>query len=262
MAKQDETINIKELLEKYAVDKTKKRFEIKDLEYNFSVKTKGKWYESGEYDEQKVNDLFNRYNDLMYHREKVEKLDDVISDILHWGGISNADGLVDLYTKRLQCWINDKDKVAPTSWDAIMENFQTEGERRKRPQLASWSKVLAAYTFKLGDEDKHKKFFIYDSRVAIALNIIDEDHYWFLPEGRGNKIVPAFIKKSKPKNNTYDAKKSYQCYCESLRKNGGVTLERQLFMLGGYLDFKMPEWRDCIFVNPQKKEDANNEEQE
>ena len=35
-------------------------------------------------------------------------------------------------------------------------------------------------------------------------------------------------------------------------------MERQLFMLVDFLDFKLPEgvnWRNCIFVNDQKKRD-------
>lgn len=176
-----------------------------------------------------VDTRFREWNKAMYDaksEKSFQKFMKIIADIFNWGGVG-SDKLKRPYAEKL--------------WNG---NFSFESTNDT--PLSSWSKVLAAYTFNLPNND-NGKFFIYDSRVAVALNIIAPEYKWFLPEEYGHSMVFALIKSSRKKSEP--AQESYQRYCQSLRQQGGVALERQLFMLGKILDFRCKNWRKCIFVN-------------
>lgn len=83
-------------------------------------------------------------------------LTQVVDDILRWGGITNRTKLV----KDLSKAIRDikRDNIPDTEIDVILRKAKNQSSWR----IASWSKILAAY--------KPGVFFIYDSRVAIALS--------------------------------------------------------------------------------------------
>ena len=198
-----------------------RRIDETSLTYRY-IDSNGKQYNSPD-----VDKLFLDWNDRMLNKEQTEeKLQNIIAEIFKWGGVG-SNKLRQHYAKKL---LNN---------DLTFENNQ------KTP-FSSWSKVAAAYTFNLDDS---QKYYIYDSRVAIALNVIIPDYPWYLPEERGHNIVFALIKNSRKKSEA--AKKSYERYCNALRERGGSNLERELFMLGKMLDFRPSnDWRRSIIVDP------------
>lgn len=93
--------------------------------------------------------------------------------------------------------------------------------------LSSWTKVLAAYA--------PERFWIYDSRVAVALCFLYRDVNWFIPSPH-NKAADN-LKKVIDKDRLSDLpEKSYKKYLELLKdvRNQG-RCEKKLFMLGGVL---------------------------
>lgn len=171
---------------------------------------------------------------------------DVITEILNWGfGERNDDDRITMINRyrdsilQLPQHVPGQDNIEQI--DQLL--FQRRGNlfTQSWNNIASWSKVLAAYN--------PDNFFIYDSRVAMALNIIDNECGWYLPEGKGHNIVFAIIKQNQTGRQVRNKKESYRCYCNSLRGNGGgANLERQLFMLGGLLEFQCDNLWDSIKV--------------
>ena len=98
-----------------------------------------------------------------------------------------------------------------------------------KDKLSSWTKILAAYD--------PNRFWIYDTRVAIALCFLDP-YEWFIPGngGRENRIGGVLIE-AQAKNQ----KDSYNEYLSLLRNDQIAPwmrghYEKQLFMLGGLLE--------------------------
>lgn len=167
-----------------------------------------------------VNQTFEVFYNDLHNASNTDELQTVIQKIFDWGGVG-SDKLKKYYAEKL------------FRGDLSFESQQNT-------PLSSWSKVLAAYTFK---DATNPKYFIYDSRVAIALNIIDKEHKWVLPNAQGYSAIFALIKQSQKKS---EAKTSYQRYCEALQEKGGVSLERKLFMLAKKLTFNCDNWREFI----------------
>lgn len=161
----------------------------------------------------------------------------VIKEILNWGfgetTDKNREGIVEKHCNS----IKNLFKYGKENIDEILFQRKDKLFSKSWENIASWSKVLSAF-----DPDN---YFIYDSRVAVALNIISPEE-WYLPEEHGHTIVFALIKNGQ--NTRPQRKESYKRYCESLRREGGRELERSLFMLGKMLDFKCDNWRKYIFV--------------
>lgn len=179
------------------------------------------------FDSPRVDELFSGWNQRMREAQTEEDFTLIIRDIFDWGGVG-SDRLKEHYAGKLH-------------------GNATSFESPENTPLSSWSKVLAAYTFDLPDNGDNK-FYIYDSKVALALNIIDHEHPWYLPEERGHDVVFALIKRSRPRSES--AETSYERYCSVLRQQGGTALERRLYMLGKMLDFQCDNWRNCISVDP------------
>lgn len=205
------------------------------------------WHQNRNQHGRHVDLNINRtYSD--WHERLPTDPEGVITEILNWGFGERNDDDRRMMINRYYNSISQLLQNVPGQ-DNIVQIDQLLFQRRGNlftqswNNIASWSKVLAAYN--------PDNFFIYDSRVAMALNIIDNECGWYLPAGKGHNIVLAIIKQNQTRGQVRTLKESYRCYCESLRQHGGVTLERQLFMLGKMLDFQSNAWRRCIFVNPE-----------
>ena len=105
--------------------------------------------------------------------------------------------------------------------------------------LASWSKVLAAYD--------PQQYYIYDSRVAVALKMLywgDERFHWFIPQGR--ELLSVILNKTQESDTQ---RESYGRYLRLLNATGNAPhYERQLFMLGDLFEFQCDQLLDCIKV--------------
>lgn len=134
--------------------------------------------------------------------------------------------------------------------------------------LASWTKILAAY--------KPDEFWIYDSRVAIALRFLNQflrktytptryESEWYTPapktsDGDGDtrklqKIIGEGAYASA--NRRIHASRCYQDYCNLLKKNNNPSLlEKKLFMLGGLLnDLSELNANNNNRINPKYRRD-------
>lgn len=187
--------NLMECIEKYEADN--------GIKINYSWKGK---------DEGDVNDLFSDWNRKLnsaIENNNLTELTDTINAILRWGGINR------LKKERLKHYICKIQKIS-------------EGDEiDSQTLLSSWTKILAAYN--------PKKYFIYDSRVAIALKFLIREYDWFIPKRR-NDTVGSYLR------NNYQEKltesQSYQKYLTLLFNveecKRGIC-EKKLFMIGGTL---------------------------
>ena len=206
------------------------------LEYSFTDKKKKNWNSST------VDDLFNKWNgDIAKAREKNNPMQvrDVIKAIFEWGGVGSAE-LLKVYEPK------------------ILSNADNDSLAKKHGgNLSSWSKVLAAYD--------QKNFFIYDSRVAVALNLIYQDQnirinerfVWFIPTGRS---ILSQVMKQELKEKEEKATESYSRYLALLKEaipddsewKKRREIEQKLFMLGGYYEFRCSDWMKYIQHKKEK----------
>lgn len=102
-------------------------------------------------------------------------------------------------------------------------------------RLSAWTKVLAAYD--------NKRFWIYDSRVAIALSFLYKDINWYIPQANDrNGEHPQLVNIINEINHRREGTtilSPEDSYCLYLRRMGETQdpchIEKQLFMLGGFL---------------------------
>jgi len=113
-------------------------------------------------------------------------------------------------------------------------NYLTAGNLKKLSVItgiSSKSKILAAW--------EPDRYFIYDARVAIALQKLYFDEYKFsIPTPKTSENRKAEIKEITGKlKQSRGCRVNYREFCEGLRKTGqGNQLEKKLFMLGGYIE--------------------------
>lgn len=208
LKKMIETCNIKEMVKK-VIGKD-------NLEYSWKGKN--------------AQDVENRFTEFCKGLKSQEKIIETIKSILKWGGIRIKDDTKDIYGKAIN-------ELKDGEQSDILDSFLNILKLRKKVQnISSWSKLLAACTY--NTEDINKKFWIYDSRVAIALNIIWKTNgyspCWYMPSSRSknNAAVIALLEQ----NSSPDLIDSYKCYCKLLRKLGpkdALAMEQSLFMFGG-----------------------------
>ena len=127
----------------------------------------------------------------------------------------------------ISCWINP---LCPVSCIVRTDPLTL---------LSGWTKVLAAYD--------NTRFWIYDSRVAIALSFLYRDINWYIPPAndQGGKhpqlvnIINAINSRREGMGTTLSPEDSY---CLYLRRMGETQnpchIEKLLFMLGGFLGNK------------------------
>ena len=138
------------------------------------------------------------------------KLASVIDQILKWGGINR------LKAERRDHYV-EKIRLGISRGQEIDENTL----------LSSWTKILAAY--------EPEEYWIYDSRVAIALKTLVPEYDWFIPTRR-NDSVGSFLRNRY--TNALTEAESYEKYLSLL---SGVdarrrrSCEQKLFMLGGQI---------------------------
>ena len=125
---------------------------------------------------------FNRYSSDL--RNALDRIDDPasneiihqsVSQILYWGRITNGNLVTD-YTDAIQ----EVKRENITDIDSLLRIVGATANQR----IASWTKILAAY--------EPGEFFIYDSRVAIALSFIfwklGLPCFWQIPPPREKNI--------------------------------------------------------------------------
>lgn len=147
-------------------------------------------------------------------RHDTAALENIVGEIFRWGGVG-SERLKKVYAQRLR----DQDTSVGAS---------------SVTPLSSWSKVLAAYA--------PKKFFIYDSRVAIALKVLVPEYAWFLPRSRqtdGRRQLTACLRVNDRRAKTQA--ESYRNYLEILPEGQQLECERTLFMLGRNIDVTVAE---------------------
>ncbi len=164
--------------------------------------------------------LFQKFHDALKNavetqdQSRVKKIIRLI--VVNWGGIKgNADSTIDRYAM---------DLIGNTLLNDISNG------------IASKSKILAAW-----DPDQ---YYIYDSRVAIALQKLYLDQYKFkipTPNTGNNKAKKKKINETirKLTRQTADNAEAvdYLNFCAGLRNTGrGSEWEKKLFMLGGYIE--------------------------
>lgn len=158
--------------------------------------------------------LFQKFHNALKKAEKdidgVVKIINLI--VFGWGGIhGNQPGTIRKYANNL---ITGKLQILETV-----------------AGIASKSKILAAW--------EPDRYFIYDARVAIALQKLYFDEYKFsIPTPKTSENRKAEIKEITGKlKQSRGCRVNYREFCEGLRKTGqGNQLEKKLFMLGGYIE--------------------------
>lgn len=203
-------------------------------------------YEWDGEDEASVNERFNNYNTRMraYLGKRNKKcLDCLLHEIIsEWGGIHGLkpqtysrylDILQGLWTHKNSetCFQTRKSNLSIDPACPICASSDTH--------LSSWTKVLAAYA---PDE-----FFIYDSRVAIALCVLYKNENWFIPAPKGNNNTPSPLQNLRQElmqerngRRGLTAHESYKKYLKLLKTvPNGIPrhYEKKLFMLGGLLQY-------------------------
>lgn len=257
-------------------------------------------------DEKTVKGLFQKYHEdittaLIPGNEL--KLPSALKEVLDWGGIHNNapmcgkidenGGVISLgrYAEYLLL-LRELETVADATNDQpaadvpkrqitntvaikIMEEIKDDlypvychTASNDLTPLASWTKILAAY--------KPEEFWIYDSRVAIALRFLNQFlEKKYAQQKRGDWYTPVPKKDDDDGDTSYlqekigkgvytddsrekQAKRCYQDYCDLLRKTGRIehdrnaagadaanlkssdeissSCEKKLFMLGGLLN--------------------------
>lgn len=157
--------------------------------------------------ETQVNNSFFGWHQRMTNANTEEEFREIIADIFHWGGVG-SDRLKRHYAEKLH--------RRDTSFESV-----------KNTPLASWTKILAVYD--------PERYWIYDSRVAIALCILVDEYDWFIPKRRNDGVCMYFRRQH---TNALTAAESYERYLELLCAEdvqNRSSLEKKLFMLGGQI---------------------------
>lgn len=158
--------------------------------------------------------LFRKFHEALKDAGKnKDRIIEIINLIVfHWGGIRN----------------NQETTIATYA------NYLITGNLKKLSRItgiASKSKILAAWD--------PEQYFIYDARVAIALQKLYFDEYKFsIPNPKTGENRKEEIKKltGKLKESRGD-RVNYCEFCEGLKRTGkGNLLEKMLFMLGGHIE--------------------------
>lgn len=220
------------------IDKFQKDNQIQSLDYNWGGEL---WKVIGEVAgksfehltcEDFTQKLFLNFHDKLISAVNNQNENDIIKTIQlivgEWGGIHFDDE-----SETLQSyveWLLDYDAAQQYSDNDLLPNHWNG--------ISSWSKILAA--LKLGE------YFIYDSRVAAVLQILlgkSNKIYLPLSQAKGTKNL---IQKIKAKHIEKE-KLTYTDYCKMLKDTGnGNHIEKQLFMLGGYLSQLSAEEQQAI----------------
>ena len=129
-------------------------------------------------DEQSTVLIFNEHSKHL-RRGYIEES---IFNIFYWGG---GDLAISRTAERTDFSNAIRNLNLPENEHASLDTILSMGNNRRLSRIAFWSKVLAAY--------KPGEFFIYDSRVAIALSYIalkldDTPCYWIVPMDPGTSI--------------------------------------------------------------------------
>lgn len=211
--------------------------------------------------EDAVNLRFDGYHNRMLtalRRNDNDALMEVMRQILLWGGIIRwneeeqeyrNDLRDETYTlfasilRRLYNHWNDNQLFDGgrllVGGDFVLANTNTQISYScpvcTQTTLSSWTKILAAFDT--------RRFWIYDSRVAIALSFIyANEHIWFIPganNAEANRLRGEIIQARG--NNAGNPTDSYRLYLEKMRgiRNGNPVnrrhYEKKLFVLGGLL---------------------------
>ena len=168
-------------------------------------------------DEDEVNKLFEDYYKEL--KESVsnrcmDMAEKTITEILHWGGIYRIreDRITDYANKLLSGDLEIDDSTL----------------------LSSWTKILAAWD--------PEKYWIYDSRVAIALAMLFPEYNWFIPVRR-NDSIGSYLRKGYI-GEEMTKQESYAKYLEFLAAvNKPGSCEKKLFMLGGGITINLARSR-------------------
>ncbi len=154
-------------------------------------------------DEQKTVRLFDEYSKLL----REGKIEDSIAGIFEWGGARKTKHVKQEQTDFANA-IQKLNHEGNVDLDAILDTILDLGNNPKThsSRIAFWSKVLAAY--------KPGKYYIYDSRVAIALSYISRklalpDVWRIPPNSKKCKGICHFSNHSNP---------CYRRYLELLRR--------------------------------------------
>ena len=160
--------------------------------------------------------------------EPSDDLRQCITNVLNWGGIHSAsEETIKEYALQLLEMESVKDKKEEVK-KVITEKVEN---------ISSWTKVLAAYA--------PDCFWIYDSRVAIALRFLYPETNWFIPQAHGVNVQKE-VSEMRNKLNEINKKKksmtkklSYLEYYNLLNTTCSPHerghYEKRLFMLGGLL---------------------------
>lgn len=144
------------------------------------------------------------------------KIEESIADIFKWGGGNSKQEQIDFANA-----IRKLKRRKTVEMDEILKM----GSSPNSPRIAFWSKVLAAY--------KPGEYYIYDSRVALALSYISlklkVPCFWSVPAPRGTtmqkrfkgfcgKTIKATIRDNLPDEMKRDPNSCYPLYLELLRR--------------------------------------------
>ena len=164
--------------------------------------------------EQETVRLFSSYSIILRNsleRRLTISTEASLGSILKWGGIPKWETLCKKYSKQITALKKEKS----------IKTALAIGKNGSDWRIASWSKILSAY--------KPGEYFIYDSRVAIALSYIwlklKKECFWqippfFLPEEDKKvfKEIKKAISKSKKGKKAKKMDSCYQEYIELLEK--------------------------------------------
>ena len=157
--------------------------------------------------ENQVDICFFEWHQRMTNANSEEEFREIIADIFRWGGVG-SDRLKQHYAEKLH-------------------RHDTSFESVKNTPLASWTKILAAYD--------PERYWIYDSRVAIALKTLVHEYDWFIPRRRNDEVGAYFRCQY---TNALTATESYDRYLillSAVDVRASSSLEKKLFMLGGQI---------------------------
>ena len=163
-----------------------------------------------------------------------------VKRILDWGGIKHVTVLLDkcsLFIMEIEKAIRNGQTDSAFQFDNKTRAFNVNIPVIPliEDKLSSWTKILAAYD--------PNRFWIYDTRVAIALCFLDPFE-WFVPGNGGRENRIGGVLKS---SNIGNQKESYAEYL-ALLKNEQIApwtrghYEKQLFMLGGILEERLGQF--------------------
>ena len=200
-----------------------------------------------------VNERFNRFKRDLHaalNANNEEEIDSCLHEIITvWGRVSLNPStcmryrkiMIDLHQHLSNNNFSPFD-IAETHYNFIINSLcPVNCTPRYQPptRLSGWTKALAAYD--------NTRFWIYDSRVAIALSFLYRDINWYIPPAndQGGKhpqlvnIINAINSRREGMGTTLSPEDSY---CLYLRRMGETQnpchIEKLLFMLGGFLGNK------------------------